>query len=101
MAAFITPIQPMTFSAGIEKTSVSASDKQGSSFEGVLNNALKSLENATATSDQDGVNLALGDVDDLAQLQINAMKAQTMLQTAVQLTTRTVNAYKEIMQMQI
>ena len=45
--------------------------------------------------------LVNGDADDLAQIQINSMKTSTLLQTTVQLTSRMVNTYKEIMQMQV
>lgn len=100
MAAFIAPITPMKM-ADFDSLTQKTEQKKGSSFENVIQNALQELENVTQTSEQDAVNLALGDVDDLAQLQVNAMKAQTMLQTTVQLTTRVVNAYKEIMQMQV
>ena len=100
MEMFISPIQPMKFS-GSDAVSAKGEEASGSSFAGIFSEALQNLEQVTATSDQDSINLALGDVDDLAQVQINAMKAQTMLQTTVQLTTRIVNAYKEIMQMQV
>ena len=100
MQPFITPIKPMEFT-GSTSAAGSAPQGQGASFSDLFSNALHNLEEVTQTANQDSVNLALGDVDDLAQLQINAMKAHTMLQTTVQVTTRIVNAYKEIMQMQV
>lgn len=95
----IEPIQPM------EKMELSANEVKvetsSSSFSDILSSAVQELEAAQAQSNADSMKLALGDVDDIAQVQINAMKTSTMVQTAVQLTTRAVNAYKEIMQMQI
>lgn len=100
MEMFISPIQPMKFS-GSDSVIGKSEQTSGTSFAGIFSEALQNLEQVTETADADSINLALGDVDDLAQVQINAMKAQTMLQTTVQLTTRIVNAYKEIMQMQV
>lgn len=102
MPAFIVPIQPMeSIKTSDFSKSTSTQLTTDLPFHDILTQALDGLESATTASTQDGYNLALGDVDDLAQLQINSLKAQNMLQTTVQLTTRAVNAYKEIMQMQI
>lgn len=94
----ITPMEPMKFTP-------SAQDRPASHatvpFQNVLSEAIGSMEQAQRVADGDGYRLALGEVDDLAQVQINAMKAESMVQTTVQLTTRIVNAYKEIMQMQV
>lgn len=70
-------------------------------FSDVLKSAISGYEQAKVVSEADAEALAIGDVDNLAQVQINSMKTDSMLQTTVQLTTRMVNAYKEIMQMQI
>lgn len=99
MEKFIVPIKPME---RMEFTSGKPTERpEGSSFESILEQARESLAQTTETADADSWRLAFGDVDDLAQLQINSMKAESMIQTTVQLTTRAVNAYKEIMQMQI
>lgn len=100
--AFIEPIEPIQPMEKMAFGAVSPQEgTQGSGFGEILSNAVQELENAQKQSDADSVRLALGDVDDIAQVQINALKTATMVQTAVQLTTRAVNAYKEIMQMQI
>ena len=100
--AFLTPIEPIQ---PMEKMVLGATstpaEKAGTGFGELLSNAVQELESAQKQSDADSMKLAIGDVDDLAQVQIDAMKTSTMVQTAVQLTTRAVNAYKEIMQMQI
>ena len=100
---FITPIAP------IKKMEFSASDNIASpvsggaspSFKDILNETIEEYISAEKAAAEDSVNLALGDADDLAQIQINSLKAQAALQTTVQLTSRVINAYKEIMQMQI
>lgn len=94
------PIEKMQFSSfsAAEKSSA-AGDK--TSFQDMLSGYMQEVKSLTQAAEQDGARLALGNADDLAQIQINAMKAEAALQTTVQLTSRAVNAYKEIMQMQV
>ena len=99
MGMFISPIQPMEL--GFDKTETGVSNQGGLPFQNILSQAIEQTNELTQISEQDGEALALGDVDNLAQIQINSMKATAMLQTTVQITTKVVNAYKEIMQMQI
>ena len=67
----------------------------------MLSDAIKDYETSQKTADDDTNELALGNSDNLAQIQIDSLKSQTALQTTVQLTSRMVTAYKEIMQMQV
>lgn len=100
MQMFIKPIQPiesLDFSQDLQQ--IQSSDD--STFKNVLSQAVNELEENQAIVKENDYSLALGDVDNLAQLQIDSLKTQTLLQTTVQLTTRAVNAYKEIMQMQV
>ncbi len=102
MAAFIVPIQqmkPMEFSNTDSTQNTAAAGV--SSFGNMLTQAMQEYQDLSAVSAQDSTNLALGNVDDLASVQINTLKAESMLQTTVQLTSRAVNAYKEIMQMSV
>ncbi len=99
MSTFIAPI---TSIGSLDTTEALQPQKQaGSSFQNILAQAASELEAADNTSTENTTALAMGDMNNIAQLQIDALKTQTLLQTTVQLTTRTVNAYKEIMQMQI
>ncbi len=100
---FFVPIQPMQkmdFSQA-ETVAVQAQSAGSASFSDILQQAMQNYEQLQTVSEQDGEALALGQVDDLAQVQINTFKAQSALQTAVQLTSRAVSAYKEIMQMSV
>ncbi len=71
------------------------------SFKEFLSDAMKETEALQQQTEQDGIALALGEIDNVAQIQVNSLKASAMLQTTVQLTSRTVSAYKEIMSMQV
>lgn len=73
----------------------------GIPFGDILQQAIRSTEAAEKAGQQGNYDLAIGNVEDLAQIQIDSLKMQTMVQTTVQLTSRAVSAYKEIMQMQL
>lgn len=100
---FFVPIQPMQMMDFSKDNSQPAavSANTTSSFQNLLQQAMQNYETLQTVSEQDGEALALGQVDDLSQVQINAFKAESALQTAVQLTSRAVTAYKEIMQMSV
>lgn len=98
---FIVPIQPMKpmeFSQSSQTINPAA--KEGS-FHHVLNNAMTALDETQKNSRQDAYQLALGNVDNLGEVMINTLKAESMIQTTVQVTSRAISAYKEIMQIQI
>lgn len=100
MENFISSIQPiskMTFSKIGETDSTEAS----APFLNVLKDAVSEYASKQETADADNTALALGESDNLAQIQIDSLEAETALQTTVQLTSRVVNAYKEIMQMSV
>ena len=96
--ASIQPISPMTFSK-IGETEKSTDSS--TSFMNVLKDAVSEYSSLQATADADSAALALGETDNLAQIQIDSLKAEAALQTTVQLTSRVVSTYKEIMQMSV
>lgn len=99
--AAIEPIKPMSFQKSIETAQDSENGASAVPFADMLKDAINTYTEAKQTSEADGNILAVGDANDLAQIQINAMKASVALSTTVQLTSRAVNAYKEIMQLQV
>lgn len=78
-------------------------DKTGAStdFENTLKNAIQNVRDLENASNQASYDLAMGKTDDLTSVMIQTTKAQTAIELTVQVTTRAVNAYKEIMQMNI
>lgn len=97
---FITPITPIQFGETNTMQPETSSGVQVP-FASMLSDAIAETNSLMEVSAADSQSLLLGDVDNLAQVQINSMKAESMIQTTVQLTTRVVNAYKEIMQMSV
>lgn len=96
----IAPIEHMDFTRSVNPIAQEARQVE-LPFESVLQNAIGELNKAQAVSEADAYRLALGNTDNLHQIQIDSMKTEAMLNTTVQLTTRLVNAYKEVMQMQV
>lgn len=73
----------------------------GQSFASIMQEAIDTLAQTQAQAQVDSYNLAMGDIGSLHNLMINSTLEATAVETAVQLTSRAVSAYKEIMQMQI
>ncbi len=71
------------------------------SFASIMQEAMDTLAQTQEAARLDSYNLAMGDVGSLHSLMINSALEATAVETAVQLTSRAVGAYKEIMQMQI
>ena len=61
----------------------------------------KSLQESQQAAAQDTYDLAYGNSADLHTIMIHSAMETTAVETVVQLTSRAVSAYKEIMQMQI
>ena len=75
--------------------------ERSSSFAGIMQEAIETLRQTQEASVADSYNLAMGDVASLHDMMINTVMEATAVETAVQITSRAVSAYKEIMQMQI
>jgi flagellar hook-basal body complex protein FliE len=80
---------------------VSAAQKNALPFENVFKQALKEVEETQAVKTQDSYDLAVGDVDDLGQVMINSEKAEIAVQMLVQMRNKILDAYSEIMRMNI
>ncbi|MGN8645003.1 flagellar hook-basal body complex protein FliE [Gracilibacillus sp. HCP3S3_G5_1] len=66
-----------------------------------LKQALESINKAQHESDQKTEALAKGEIDDLHDVMITAQKASIMLQTGVEVQKKMVDAYNEVMRMQV
>ncbi len=98
----ITPISgltPFIEPQGIQKQENTQTG--GLPFADVLKESIAQLEETQKVSQQDAYDLAMGRTDDLAAISINSAKAAVALEMTVQVASRAVTAYKEILQMQI
>jgi len=74
---------------------------EGQSFGDLLAGQLEQIENTQAQADQLTQDLVVGNTEDLHSVLIAAEEARITLETAVQVRNKAVDAYKEIMNMQI
>lgn len=93
-------IQPLE-TANREDNPVPQQQEKQSSFAGIMKEAIETLRQSQEVTAADSYNLAMGDVASLHDMMINSVMEATAVETAVQITSRAVSAYKEIMQMQI
>lgn len=70
-------------------------------FAGMIQSQLTKLNEAQATSDSVAQDLAANRVDDVAQAMLSVEKANVQLQYATQLRNKAIEAYQEILRMQI
>ena len=72
-------------------------EKDGSgSFGDILKQKIQSVKDLEMQSLQSAYDISTGASSDIESAMIDATKASTAIETTVQLTTRAVNAYKEI-----
>lgn len=109
---FIVPLTPMATqldnisgtakSIQTEDTTTPDSLKsEVKSFAEYLKDSINNVKALEEASDKSAYDLALGKTDNLEQVMLLSAKASTAVEATVQITTRAVNAYKEIVQMQI
>lgn len=93
-------IQPLE-TANKEDNPVPQQKEKQASFAGIMQEAIETLRQSQETAVADSYDLAMGNVASLHDMMINTVMEATAVETAVQVTSRAVSAYKEIMQMQI
>ncbi|MFD2638269.1 flagellar hook-basal body complex protein FliE [Piscibacillus salipiscarius] len=72
-----------------------------SRFATALKDAINEVNNLQTVSDQKTNALVSGDINDLHEVMIASQKASVAMQTATQIQSKAIDAYKEIMRMQI
>lgn len=81
-------------------STVTPSEAQ-SNFADALSGAIEGLNNIQLESDQKTQALANGQIDNLHDVMITAQKASVTLETTVQIQKKVIDAYNEIMRMQV
>lgn len=94
-------IQPLETANKEDNPVPQQQQEKRASFAGIMQEAIETLRQTQETAVTDSYNLAMGDVGSLHDMMINSVMEATAVETAVQITSRAVSAYKEIMQMQI
>lgn len=86
-----------TISSQAPATSQTSTQTSGSSFTDILKNAMNNLEQTEAIAKNDISLVATGQVDDLHTVMIDAAKAELALSMFVQVRNKALEAYNEIM----
>ncbi|MDQ0214305.1 flagellar hook-basal body complex protein FliE [Oikeobacillus pervagus] len=76
-------------------------NESGQKFASMLKDSIEKLNESQTQSDQMTEKLARGEKVDLHQVMITAQKASISLQLAVEIRNKAVEAYQEMMRMQV
>lgn len=96
LTSSITPMKTMS-----QKKQAESTDDGEATFFDVFESLVKNVKETDAQVQKDSVDLMLGDVDDLAQIQVNLEKAATAVDLLVTVKNKAVDAYNEIMRMTV
>jgi flagellar hook-basal body complex protein FliE len=104
MALPIMPISPITVTGAIQPGNRTASvpgGTDGASFGNVLTDQLNKLSAAHAKADDLALQAATGDLQSIQDYTIASTEAQLLTQLTVQVRNRAVEAFNDIMRMQV
>ena len=94
----LTGIQPVK---SMEQPAVQQKQQPGKSFGSMLAAAIDDVSKQENESDKQAELLAVGKTDNLHNVMISAQKANIKVETAVQVQQKVLDAYNEVMRMQI
>ncbi|WP_431189519.1 flagellar hook-basal body complex protein FliE [Aciduricibacillus chroicocephali] len=89
---------------GIQPGGINGSSKVksgGSDFGQMLKSAIEKVNDAQTESDMKTEAFASGKIENLHDVMIASQKASIMMETAVQMQKKAIDAYNEIMRMQV
>lgn len=93
--------RPMTVQTGVEKGNQITPAQAQQSFSNLLKAAINEVNEVQNQSDNLTKKLAMGEPVELHQVMIAAEKASITLQTTMEIRNKVVEAYQEIMRMQV
>ena len=85
----------------IDTTAATGAAEPAAGFGDVLRGKIGALNESQAISNSAAQDLATGDVEDIARTMMQVQQADVSLQLATQLRNKAVEAYQEILRMQI
>ncbi|MDA8441535.1 MAG: flagellar hook-basal body complex protein FliE [Peptococcaceae bacterium] len=99
----ITSIMPISGILPTQNTtgSTSAPGQSNGDFAKFLSDALDSVNNSQLAAQQADTNLAAGNTSDVASVMVTTEKAELAIDAAVQIRNKVIEAYQQIMQMQV
>ncbi|WP_404452615.1 flagellar hook-basal body complex protein FliE [Virgibacillus necropolis] len=100
MSTFINGISNPILPVSTNGKSISPGEAQAS-FADSLKSAIENVNKSQITSSQKTEAFARGEIDNLHDVMIAAQKASITLETSVQVQKKVIDAYNEIMRMQV
>ncbi|HEX2985406.1 MAG TPA: flagellar hook-basal body complex protein FliE [Caproiciproducens sp.] len=97
----ITPIQSIQSVADLSKTSQTSDSGSGIPFQDLFLDAVQNVKSTDSNLNQELYKLATGQSDDLHNLTIASQKATLSVQLLVQLRNKALDAYNEIMRINV
>lgn len=100
----ITPIQSLTTLADLTKSAGTTSTATATTsipFQTMFENAVSNVQDTGAALDKELTGLATGQTDDLHNIVIASSKATLSVELLVQLRDKALNAYNEVMNMNV
>jgi len=92
----ITTIEPVK-----AKADVSEAPGSGASFKELVKDAVSEVNKLQSQADQSAVKLATGELEDVHRAMIDMQKAKLALDLTIQVRNKVIEAYQEIMRMQV
>ncbi|MDR0804804.1 MAG: flagellar hook-basal body complex protein FliE [Oscillospiraceae bacterium] len=86
---------------GAAKAALPEQEEPNVSFLDVLKNVIADAVAANKQSDEDAIQLALGNVDDIERIQANIAKAEVATELLVNVKNTVVDAYNEVFRMSV
>jgi len=94
--ASVTEVQPSVNTSG-----AAASEDTGISFKDTIKKAVGEVNHLQNEADKMAVQLASGDIEDVHKAMIAMQKAKLALNFTIQVRNKVIDAYQEIMRMQV
>ena len=105
---FIAPMDSSYFNNTVNTVSqkldsASSNDvaNSGLNFQDAMLNVVQNVEDTEAATKLDAYNLSIGNMDDTHTMLINAAKADVAVQTMIQLRSKALDAYTEVMRISL
>ena len=92
-----SPIKPLT----IPEHSIPDDGQRTEGFSQYLTEALNKVNELQKAADNSTIALATGEIQNLHQVTIDSLKAEIALQFTLQIRNKVIEAYQEVMRMQI
>ncbi|MDR1135014.1 MAG: flagellar hook-basal body complex protein FliE [Clostridiales Family XIII bacterium] len=86
---------------GVNTESASSASEEASGFRGILQSLIDNVEKTEAIAAEDAYKLSIGELDDPHTAMINAAKAELTLSTMMQIRNKLLDAYSEVMRINL